>query len=47
MRNEDLLCRLIKNWDEVDLTEDFIHIIDVLSTGYLQYKHISSPDVQL
>ena len=35
-QNEDILCRLIKNLDEVKLTEDFLHLIDILSTGEME-----------
>ena len=29
-QDEDMLCRLIKNLDEVNLTEDLLHLIKVL-----------------
>ena len=38
-QDEDMLCRLIKNLDEVDLTEDFLHLIDVLSTGEMENEN--------
>ena len=39
-QNKDMLCRLIKNLDEVNLTEDFLCVIDVLSTGEMENEHL-------
>ena len=39
-QNKDMLCRLIKNLDEVSLTENFLHVIDVLSTGEMENEHL-------
>ena len=39
-QDEDMLCRLIKNLDEVNLTEDFLHLIEVLSTGEIENENL-------
>ena len=39
-QNENMLCRLIKNLDEVSLTEDFLCLIDVLSTGEMGKENL-------
>ena len=38
-QDEGMLCRLIKNLDEVNLTEDFLCLIEVLSTGEMKICH--------
>ena len=39
-QDEDMLCRLIKNLDEVNLTEDFLHLIEVLSTEEMENENL-------
>ena len=39
-QDEDMLCRLIKNLDEVNLTEDFLRLIEVLSTGEMENENL-------
>ena len=39
-QDEDMLCRLIKNLDEVNLTEDFLHLIEVLSAGEMENENL-------
>ena len=41
-QDEDMLCRLIKTLDEVNLTEDFLHLIEVLSTGEMENENLPS-----
>ena len=35
-----MLCRLIKIWMRFNLTENFLHVIDVLSTGEMENEHL-------
>ena len=39
-QDEDMLCMLIKNLDEVNLTEDFLHLIEVLSNGEVENENL-------
>ena len=39
-QDEDMLCRLIKNLDEVNLTEDFLCLIEVLSTEEMENENL-------
>ena len=39
-QDEDMWCRLIKNLDEVNLTEDFLCLTEVLSTGEMENENL-------
>ena len=38
-QDEDMLCRLIKNLDEVNLTEDFLHLYCQLEKWKMKICH--------